>query len=169
MKLNLVVAILVIAAVPGSVQAQNAGTDKPKTTEEWAPKTTEEWAQRAFETIRNDKTQIKAWCDLSKANDQLNEANQKGDPQAILKSGRQLNELINKIDPNAAGVVAAKLANKEWAAQWSINQGGITLNAALQETVDRLDEVCKSMQQEPDGSAGSEGRSDNTDENPKAR
>jgi hypothetical protein len=156
MKLNLVVAILVIAAVPGSVQAQNAGADEPQTTEEVA--------QRAFETIRNDKTQIKAWCDLSKANDQLNEANQKGDPQAILKMGRQLNELINKIDPKAAWVLSTKLQNKELAAQW-----GIKVNETIQETVDRLDEVCKSVQQEPDGSAGSEGRSDNTDENPKAR
>ena len=157
MKLNLVVAILVIAAVPGSVQAQNAGTD--------VPQTTEELAQRAFETISNDKTQIKAWCDLGKVNDQLNEANQKGDRQEILKLGRQGNELMSKIDTKvAAWVVATKLQNKEVAAQW-----GIKVPAAIQETVDRLDEVCKSMQQEPDGSAGSEGRSDNTDENPKPR
>jgi|SRR6516162_5692670 hypothetical protein len=157
MKLNLVVAILVIAAVPGSVQAQNVDIDQ-------LPGMAEA-AQRAFDTISNDKTQIKAWCGLSKANDQLTEANQKGDPQAILKSGRQLNELMSKIDTKvAAWVVATKLQNKELAARW-----GVKTPAAIQETVDRLDEVCKSMQQEPDGSAGSEGRSDNTDENPKAR
>jgi hypothetical protein len=156
MKLNLVVAILVIAAVPGSVLAQNASIDEPQTTEEVA--------QRAFDTISNDKTQIKAYCDLSKVNDQLNEANQKRDPQAALKLGRQLSELMSKITPKATRVLTTKLANKETWAHW-----GVKVNATIQETVDRLDEVCKSMQQEPDGSAGSEGRSDNTDENPKAR
>src|SRR5215469_3343191 len=118
MNLKLLVAILVIAAMPGWVQAQTSGDkaqsqtkassgDKVQSQTSAPSATTDESSQQAFETISGDKTQTKTYCDILKLNDQVKQANEKGDMEASLKIGRQFNQVGQSLDPQAYRILMA--------------------------------------------------------------
>jgi hypothetical protein len=190
MNLKLLVAILVIAAVPGWVQAQTTVTDERAQHETLsgdkaqsqtkassgdkaqsqtdAPSATinDDPSQRAFETISGDKTQTKSYCDIVKLNDQMKQANQKGDTEASLKLGRQMKEVGQSLDPQAYRILMPKLSSIPYrdAAQFGLN-----IDPTIPAILDKLDGLCESLQQESDEPAGSDSRSDNTDDNRQAR
>jgi hypothetical protein len=183
MNLKLLVAILVIAAVPGWVQAQTTVTDegaqhetlsgdkaqsqtKASTGDKAQSQTNDDPSQRAFETISGDKTQTKSYCDIVKLNDQRNQANQKGDTEASLKLGRQMKEVGQSLDPQAFRILMPKLSSIPYrdAAQFGLN-----IDPTIPAILDKLDGLCESLQQESDEPAGSDSRSDNTDDNRQAR
>jgi hypothetical protein len=193
MNLKLLVAILVIAAMPGWVQAQTAVTDEGaqhetlKTlsgdnaqsqtkassgdkvqTQTNAPSaaTNDESAQQAFETISGDKTQTKTYCDIVKLSDHIKQANQKGDTEASLKMARQMSEVGQSLDPQASRILMAKLSSIPY--QELVAQLGMKPDPTITTAIDKLDGLCEALQQESDEPAGS-GRSDNTDDNRQAR
>ena len=191
MNLKLLVAILVIAAMPGWVQAQTAVTDEGAQhetlsgdkaqsqtrassgdkvqTQTNAPSgiINDVSAQQAFETISGDKTQTKSYCDIVKLNNQMEQANQKGDTEASLKIGRQMREVSQSLDPQAYKILQAKLSSIPY--QDLNAQLGLKGDPTMPAIIDKLDGECESLQQESDEPAGSESRSDNTDDNRQAR
>ena len=176
MNLKLLVAILVIAAMPGWVQAQTADKAQSQTKASSGDKvqsqtnapsaTTDESAQQAFETISGDKTQTKTYCDIVKLRDQINQANQKGDTEASLKMARQMSAVGQSLDPQAFRILMAKLSSIPY--QEVAAMLGMTPDPTIPPIIDKLDGLCESLQQESDEPAGS-GRSDNTDDNRQAR
>jgi hypothetical protein len=184
MNLKLLVAILVIAAMPGWVQAQTAVTDegaqhetlsgdkaqsqtRASTGDKAQSQTNDDPSQRAFETISGDKTQTKSYCDIVKLTDQVNQANQKGDTEASLKLAKQIVQVSQSLDPQAYRILMPRLSSipyKDVEAKL-----GLKPDPTILPIIDKLDELCESMQQESDEPAGSESRSDNTDDNRQAR
>ena len=69
MNLKLIVAILVIGAVPVCAQAQNPS----------AAKSTRADAQKVVKMIGSDKAKIQTYCDIGKLGDQIEKANEKRD------------------------------------------------------------------------------------------
>ena len=182
MSLKLLVAIVVIAAVPGWVQAQTAVTDEGAQHEtlsgDKAQSQTrassgdkgqimnDESVQQTFETISGDKTQTKSYCDIIKLYDQVNQATQKGDTEASHKIARQMSEVSRSLDPQAYTILMPKLSSIPY--QELNAQLGIKPDPTIPAIIDKLDGLCESLQQESDEPAGS-GRSDNTDDNRQAR
>ena len=177
MSLKLLVAILVIAAMPGWVQAQTSGDkvqsqtkassgDKVQTqTNAPSAATNDESAQQAFETISGDKTQTKTYCDIIKLHDQVNQANQKGDTEASLKIAKQMKEVGQSLDPQAFRILMPKLSSTPY----KDVPAELGPDPTIPALIDKLDGLCESLQQESDEPAGSDSRSDNTDDNRQAR
>ena len=179
MNLKLLVAILVIAAMPGWVQAQTSG-DKAQSqtkassgdkvqTQTNAPSGifNDVSAQQAFETISGDKTQTKSYCDIVKLNDQVNQAYQKGDTEAGLKLAKQMSQASQSLDPQAFRILGPKLSSIPY--QDLQAQLGLKPDPTITTAIDKLDGLCEALQQESNEPAGSESRSDNTDDNRQAR
>jgi hypothetical protein len=166
MSLKLLVAILVIAAMPGWVQAQTSG-DKVQSQTSAPSATTDESSpsQQAFETISGDKTQTKTYCDIIKLHDQVNQANQKGDTEASLKIAKQMKEVGQSLDPQAFRILMPKLSSTPY----KDVPAELGPDPTIPALIDKLDGLCESLQQESDEPAGSDTRSDNTDDNRQAR
>jgi hypothetical protein len=91
MNLRLVVAILVIAALPGWARAQSAVTNED--------------AQQVVGMISSDKDKTQAYCDILKLSDQIEHADQADADTDQLK--RQMDELTQKLGPEYANLIAA--------------------------------------------------------------
>jgi hypothetical protein len=78
MNLNVVVAILLVAAVPMYAHAQN-------------PRVSEGDAEKVATIISGDKIKTQAYCDIHKLYKQVTEANEK-------KDGEKFNELLEEIE-----------------------------------------------------------------------
>ena len=81
MKLKLIVAALLIAAVPVCAQAQ----DKP------APKPTKADAERVVKMIGGDKAKTATYCEIAKLSEEADQAEQK-------KDSKKAEALYNKMD-----------------------------------------------------------------------
>jgi hypothetical protein len=78
MKLKVVVAILLVAAVPMYAHAQN-------------PRVSEGDAEKVATIISGDKIKTRAYCDIHKLAKQVTKANEK-------KDGEKVNELLEEIE-----------------------------------------------------------------------
>jgi hypothetical protein len=93
MKLKLIVAILVIAAVPVCAQAQPPS----------AAKVTKADAQKVLNIISGDKVKTQTYCDISKLGDQIEEADP-NDTKMAKKLGPEyvaLMDGLQDINPNS--------------------------------------------------------------------
>ena len=89
MNLKLIVAILVIAAVPLFAQAQPPSTAK----------VTKADAQKVFNIISGDKAKTQTYCDIAKLGDQIDEADQKKDTNKADELYQKMDELAKKLGP----------------------------------------------------------------------
>ena len=88
MKLKLIVAILVIAAVPVCAQAQPPS----------AAKVTKADAQKVLNIISGDKVKTQTYCDISKLGDQIEEADP-NDTKMADELYQKMDELAKKLGP----------------------------------------------------------------------
>ena len=89
MNLKLIVAILVIAAVPVYAQAQAPS----------ATKSTKADAQNVIKIIRGDKAKTQIYCDIGKLGEGIAQAEQKKDTKKADELYRQMDELGTKLGP----------------------------------------------------------------------
>ena len=89
MNLKLIVAILVIAAVPVCAQAQNPS----------AAKLTRADAQKVVKIISSDKAKTQTFCDIGKLGEQIEEANEKKDRKTADELSQKMKELEKKLGP----------------------------------------------------------------------
>ena len=88
MKLKLVAAISLFAALPVVAQAQSN-----------APKPTVADAQKVVQLITGDKAKLKAYCDMGKLQEQMEAAEQKKDTKAAQALGAKADALSQQIGP----------------------------------------------------------------------
>jgi hypothetical protein len=89
MNLKLIVAILVIAAVPVYAQAQKSSVAK----------VTKADAQRVLKIISSDKAKIQTYCDMNKLGEQIEQANEKNNNNMVNKLSEKLEALGEKLGP----------------------------------------------------------------------
>ena len=89
MNLKLIVAILVIAAVPVYAQAQKSS----------AAKVTKADAQRVLKIISGDKAKTQTYCDMNKLGEQIEQANEKNDNKMVNELSEKLEALGEKLGP----------------------------------------------------------------------
>ena len=89
MNLKLIVAILVIAAVPVFAQAQPPSTAK----------VTKADAQKVIKIISGDKAKAQTYCQIGKLGEQIEEANDKKDSKTADELSQKMKELENNLGP----------------------------------------------------------------------
>ena len=99
MKLKLVAAISVLAAIPALAHAQQGGP-QPK-----VPKPTKAEVQNVVQIVTTDKAKTQAYCDLTKLYDQVEAAQQKNDTKTVETLGKQADALIDKLGPEYSKMV----------------------------------------------------------------
>jgi len=87
MNLKLIVAILVIAAVPVFAQAQPPSTAK----------VTKADAQKVIKIISGDKAKAQTYCQIGKLGEQIEEANDKKDSKTADELSQKMKELENNL------------------------------------------------------------------------
>jgi len=92
MKLKLVAAISVLAAIPALAHAQQGGPPK-------VPKPTKADAQNVVQIITSDKVKTQAYCDLTKLEGQVKAADQKNDTQTLEALSKQAKSLVDELGP----------------------------------------------------------------------
>jgi hypothetical protein len=122
MNLKLIVAILVIAAVPGWAQAQEPSA------------ITNAEAQNVIETIGGDETKTQAYCDIIKLGDQIEQAEQKEDNTDELY--RQRDELAEKL---GSGFVTLMNGLRDVDPNSEVGQAN---GAIMQATIETLNQSC---------------------------
>ena len=95
MKLRLIAAILVIAAVPVCAQAQ-----KPS-----AAKVTNADAQKVLKIISGDKAKTQTYCDILNLGVQIEEADQSKDAKKADELIQKIDELTKKLGPEYLALV----------------------------------------------------------------
>jgi len=93
MKPAFVAVIAVAVLVPLFAQAQQ--------------KATREGAQRVVNVIKADKAKIRAYCDLAKIVEQIDEAERKNDNKRVDQLSDQMEALEKKLGPEYAGFIEA--------------------------------------------------------------
>jgi len=102
LKLKLIVAALVVAAVPMCAQAQAPNPPKPSKPAKAAPAAPVSKvaaAQRVVKTISGDKTTTETYCDIGKLSEQIEEAERKNDMKKIDELNKKMDELATKLGP----------------------------------------------------------------------
>jgi len=89
MNLKLIVAILVIAAVPVCAQAQAPS----------AAKVTKADAQEVVKIISRDKAKTRTYCDIVKLGDQIEEAGERKDTKKTDELNQKIDELVKQLGP----------------------------------------------------------------------
>ncbi len=93
MKLKLAIAAVALIAMSALAQAQQGG-QPPK-----VPKPTKADVQKVVQLIMADKAKVQAYCQLSKLNDQMAEAQEKKDQKKMDALANQADALVQKIGP----------------------------------------------------------------------
>jgi hypothetical protein len=93
MKLKLVAAISVLAAIPALAHAQQGGP-QPN-----VPKPTKADAQNVVQIITSDKVKTQAYCDLTKLEGQVKAADQKNDTKTLEALSKQARSLVDELGP----------------------------------------------------------------------
>jgi hypothetical protein len=99
MNLKLVMAVSLFAATPMIAHAQKDGPAAN------APKPTLADAQKLVQTISSDKAKLKAYCDMGKLQEQMEQADQKKDNKALEALGAKADSLAQQIGPDYAKVM----------------------------------------------------------------
>jgi mevalonate kinase len=94
---KLIIAILVIAAVPVCAQAQ-----KPS-----AATVTKTDVQKVVKLISGDKAKTQAYCDIGKLNERLAEADETKDTKKLDDLSQQIDALGKKLGPEYAALMDA--------------------------------------------------------------
>jgi hypothetical protein len=89
MNLKLIVAILVIAAVPVFAQAQPPSTAK----------VTKADAQKVIKIISGDKAKTQTYCGIVKLGDQIERAGEKKDTKKVDELSQKIDELGKQLGP----------------------------------------------------------------------
>ena len=100
--MKLIVAALVVAAVPMCAQAQAPNPPKPSKPAKAAPAAPVSKvaaAQRVVKTISGDKTKTETYCDIGKLGEQIEQAEQKNDMKKIDELNKKMDELATKLGP----------------------------------------------------------------------
>jgi hypothetical protein len=92
MKLNLIAAAFLIAAVPVCAQAQPTPVTKAD-------------AQNVFKIIRGDKAKTQTFCDMGKLGDQMEEANARNDSKKVEELSLKADELGKQLGPEFAALM----------------------------------------------------------------
>jgi hypothetical protein len=93
------VAVLLVAAGPAFAQGQMGG---PPAGSKDAPKPTKADVQKVVSGISGDKNKIQAYCDLSKLNQQMADAEDKKDTKTLQTLGPKADALMEKLGPDYA-------------------------------------------------------------------
>jgi len=99
MNLKLVMAVSLFAAVPMIAYAQNNDSA------EKAPKPTMADAQKLAQMISSDKAKLKAYCDMGKLQEQMEQADQKKDDKALEALSAKVDSLTQQIGPEYVKVM----------------------------------------------------------------
>jgi len=91
MKPNLIVAILLITAVPVCAQTQSPSAAKGVVTKADV--------QKVVRIIRGDKTKTQTYCDVGKLGGQIEEANEKKDSKTADELSQKMKELEKNLGP----------------------------------------------------------------------
>jgi hypothetical protein len=120
MNLKLIVGSLVVAAAPGWALAQSAITNQD--------------AQQLVETISGDQDKAKAYCDIMKLDDQIEQANERGASTDELK--QQSKGLEEKLGAEWSALITAYR-------DVDLNtKAGLETAVTVQTTIDRLNSLC---------------------------
>src|SRR5580704_15310841 len=92
MKLKLVAAISVLAAIPALAHAQQGGPPK-------VPKPTKADAQNVVQIITSDKVKTQAYCDLKKLEGEVKAADQKNDTKTLEALSKPAKSLVDELGP----------------------------------------------------------------------
>jgi hypothetical protein len=95
MNLKLIVAILLIVALPLCAQAQ-----KPS-----AAKVSKADVQKVVKIISADKAKTQTYCDIGKLNEQIEEADEKKDIKKTEELSQQIDALVKKLGPEYASLM----------------------------------------------------------------
>jgi len=94
MNLKLVVAASLFVAIPMVASAQqNAPAGN-------APKPTVADVQKLVQTISGDKAKLKAYCDIGKLQEQMDQAEQKKDTKTVQALGTKADALAKQLGPD---------------------------------------------------------------------
>ena len=93
MNLKLIVAILVIVAVPVCAQAQ-----KPSAV-------TKADVQRVFKIISGDRAKTQTYCDMNQLGEQIEQANEKNDNKMVNELSEKLEALGEKLGPEYSALM----------------------------------------------------------------
>jgi hypothetical protein len=96
MNLKLVLAISVLATMPAFAQGQMSGPQSK------APKPTKADVQKVVQSITSDKAKLQTYCDLSKINQQMADADEKKDTKKLEELGPKADALAQKLGPDYA-------------------------------------------------------------------
>src|SRR5215475_3775351 len=93
MNLKMVVAVLLIAAVPVYAQAQSP------------PRVSKGDAQKVATVISGDKVKIQAYCDIQKLAEQIRVAHEKKDNKTVEELFEKIETLEKALDPEYAALI----------------------------------------------------------------
>ena len=94
MKIKVIIAILVVVALPTCAPAQEQDAAALKA-----------YAQKIVETIGSDKAQSKVYCDILKLGDQIEDAVQKNDGKTAGELSLQMDALEKTLGPDYAALM----------------------------------------------------------------
>jgi len=94
MKLKLGIAALLAVAIPAVAQAQQ---NNPPAN---APKPTIADVQKLVQAISSDKAKVKAYCDIGKLQEQMEQAEQKKDTKAVDALSTKADALAKQLGPD---------------------------------------------------------------------
>jgi hypothetical protein len=100
MKLKLVIAVSLFTALPMVAYAQQKSGPPAQ-----VPKPTIAEAQKLVQSISADKAKLKAYCDLGKLQDQMEQASQKKDNKTVEALGAKADALAQQIGPDYAKIM----------------------------------------------------------------
>jgi hypothetical protein len=92
MKLKFIVAVIAIAALPVSAQAQKA-------------KATNADAQKVVKMISADKAKMQIYCDMAKLGEQIDQADQKKDTKKVDELSKKMDDMTKKLGPEYAALM----------------------------------------------------------------
>jgi hypothetical protein len=99
MNLKLVMAVSLFAAVPMIAYAQKNGPAAKD------PKPTMADTQKLVQMISSDQAKLKAYCDMGKLEEQMDQAEQKNDNKALEALSAKADSLSQQIGPDYAKVM----------------------------------------------------------------
>lgn len=94
MKLTFIVAVIAIAAIPLSAQAQSK-----------APKPTKASAMKVVATISADKAKVQTYCEMAKLGEQIDAADKKKDTKTVDALSKKMDDMSQKLGPEYAALM----------------------------------------------------------------
>jgi hypothetical protein len=104
MKLKLMVAVAVMAAVPLCAQAQQPKAPQAQQ-QPAAPKPTKAAAQKVVQLISADKAKTAKYCELASLGDEMEAANQKKDTKKLDELAKKADALMDQVGPEYAALM----------------------------------------------------------------